>query len=392
MKFQSTPPARAATPRPTPYQLHAERFNPRRPRGRRRCSGRACGARACFNPRRPRGRRPRWRQSSAHLRCFNPRRPRGRRRSRDWRRAHRHVFQSTPPARAATRRIRRQVRVASVSIHAARAGGDVAVMVAMAYMRRVSIHAARAGGDDDAALGQPICSFNPRRPRGRRHAERDAISAASAFQSTPPTRAATRRPSDNTVPDVVSIHAAHAGGDVSGRTGIQLSQRFNPRRPRGRRLGGMRPSRRSAVSIHAAHAGGDTTACATVAGSVPFQSTPPTRAATTRRCRYACNGVVSIHAAHAGGDARERADSGIARMFQSTPPTRAATRAGEPHRVTPSVSIHAAHAGGDAWHDAQSAMLGVSIHAAHAGGDDAARPWYAVTQCFNPRRPRGRRP
>jgi len=108
------------------------------------------------------------------------------------------LFQSTPPARAATMHAAPQASSAAgqqdegVSIHAARAGGDAAGPIfsgvtilfqstppARAATRTktgsggrggVSIHAARAGGD---------------RPRAG-HGER-----AMKFQSTPPARAAT---------------------------------------------------------------------------------------------------------------------------------------------------------------------------------------------------------
>ena len=80
------------------------------------------------------------------------------------------LFQSTPPARAATRE---DIRHAVVPV--------------------VSIHAARAGGDRDRAA----------------HRLADV-----AFQSTPPARAATTVPSRHRQHPIVSIHAARAGGDA----------------------------------------------------------------------------------------------------------------------------------------------------------------------------------
>ena len=144
--FQSTPPARAATwVEPSLalsilVSIHAAReggdnhdgqkvpfqhgFNPRRPRGRRRSTAAARTSSICFNPRRPRGRRlpivtsplpvlrfnprrPRGRRPAQHLKysrfyCFNPRRPRGRRRAKLYLTERNAMFQSTPPARAAT--------------------------------------------------------------------------------------------------------------------------------------------------------------------------------------------------------------------------------------------------------------------------------------------------
>ena len=157
--------------RTSPSRLERSRSFSRRSHDRRNlvCGKDVFQIEEGFNPRRPRGRRPRRPPGPPA-----PGEP---------------VFQPTPPgARAGTR---------PVSIHAARAGGDV----------RMSRN----------------------------------LTATNRFQSTPPARAATQR-----LPDavggglLVSIHAARAGGDL---TRPKADKRifvtgFNPRRPRGRRLGG----------------------------------------------------------------------------------------------------------------------------------------------------------
>ena len=171
--------------------------------------------------------------------------------------------------------------------------------------------------------------------------------------------------------DTVSIHAAHEGGDLCSRQRpCDISARFNPRRPRGRR----RNSSTGAILAK-------------------FQSTPPTRAATAcrqtfvhRRLRFnprrprgrrraapghttaGCR--VSIHAAHEGGDVQGRRLLPQVCKFQSTPPTRAATMDGQLAVAIAGVSIHAAHEGGDVGASAEGAGVSpVSIHAAHEGGD-----------------------
>src|ERR1039457_1812099 len=78
---------------------------------------------------------------------------------------------------------------------------------------------------------------------------------------------------------------------------------FNPRRPRGRRPSHSCPAGLLCVSIHAAREGGD----------------------------YAITAVremtgVSIHAAREGGDSPSARTTCAASWFQSTPPARAATR------------------------------------------------------------------
>src|ERR1017187_6193232 len=78
--------------------------------------------------------------------CFNPRRPRGRRRWVDQRSVLAGSFQSTPPARAATPEAAARGRAKGVSIHAAREGGDL-ISRHGRFPVFVSIHAAREGGD-----------------------------------------------------------------------------------------------------------------------------------------------------------------------------------------------------------------------------------------------------
>ena len=106
-----------------------------------------------FNPRRPRGRRPWVSRALTGWPCFNPRRPRGRR--------HIPTIETPDPqtvsihaAREGGDIWRRSSRATQfVSIHAAREGGDKVLRVNV-QEAAVSIHAAREGGDYAAS---PIC-------------------------------------------------------------------------------------------------------------------------------------------------------------------------------------------------------------------------------------------
>ena len=124
--------------------------------------------------------------------------------------------------------------------------------------------------------------------------------------------------------------------------------------------------------------------------------------------------AVSIHAAREGGDNSSRSpvhtDWGfnprrprgrrrtsanacaLCAWFQSTPPARAATVGDEHPVVRNGVSIHAAREGGDADKPLDDQTRNVSIHAAREGGDAPFASGLCVFACFNPRRPRGRRP
>ena len=57
----------------------------------------------------------------------------------------------------------------------------------------------------------------------------------AVFQSTPPVKAATRKAEGNTVPSLISIHAAREGGDGGGCAVVCVAD----------------------ISIHAAREGGD---------------------------------------------------------------------------------------------------------------------------------------
>ncbi len=122
---------------------------------------------------------------------FNPRRPRGRRRPALVPSMRVCAFQSAPPAWAATRCHSSTAVVGAVSIRAARVGGDL-----LRYPKnapsRVSIRAARVGGDQPHPLRLPCGrSFNPRRPRGRRPPSSIRPTGKMWFQSAPPAWAAT---------------------------------------------------------------------------------------------------------------------------------------------------------------------------------------------------------
>ena len=219
LKFQSTHPARGATPRRMVQNRHgaisihapregcdvqigrraqddAKHFNPRTPRGVRPLIMDAFIANANFNPRTPRGVR---RTTGVYLgipQRFQSTHPaRGATASRAWRFLVATVFQSTHPARGATRcapscaalwtnfnpRTPRGVRLSQAVTFT---GGNL-----------ISIHAPREGCD--AAQGLPFNGdrqdFNPRTPRGVRPVQSGSVGRSYEFQSTHPARGATLR-------------------------------------------------------------------------------------------------------------------------------------------------------------------------------------------------------
>ena len=125
------------------------------------------------------------------------------------------AFQSTPPARGATLRAALYPRVSTISIHAPREGGDAGEIKNTEERYHISIHAPREGGDvggKGQRLLQPV------------------------FQSTPPARGATLQ--GRKVPDEDGNFNPRP--PRGGRRGSMLSSRvwsmyFNPRPPRGGR-------------------------------------------------------------------------------------------------------------------------------------------------------------
>jgi len=122
---------------------------------------------------------------------FNPRLPHGRRPGSRSDRQPVNMFQSTPPAREATRVLSACWVAAAVSIHASRTGGDLDDPC-LQHRFPVSIHASRTGGDPMDAGGG---------------------GGGGAFQSTPPAREATGSSLHLCCGKSVSIHASRTGGD-----------------------------------------------------------------------------------------------------------------------------------------------------------------------------------
>ena len=189
------------------------------------------------------------------------------------------MFQSTRPARGATREAASSRTGATVSIHAPRAGRD-----------------SRA----HAPLALWPC-FNPRAPRGARLEAGPLSRPATWFQSTRPARGATRILFCSSSRRCVSIHAPRAGRDQTAQA-CHLRPHVSIHAPRaGRDHFGRTPATLRRVSIHAPRAGRDIdqrndSADSAVSIHAPRagRDSPP---AASPRCTS-----VSIHAPRAGRD------------------------------------------------------------------------------------------
>ena len=213
------------------------RFNPRAPRGARpdgllnqsnqvsvsihapregrdTTRGTSPPARRGFNPRAPRGARRSGKSRQSTVLGFNPRAPRGARRHSRQNALIGRLFQSTRPARGATRTRSLSWPYDHVSIHAPREGRDPANSSFINDLRMFqSTRPARGATGSPSITISDDQGFNPRAPRGARPGQifrsrirqsfnpraprgaRPCISSHTAkcwgFQSTRPARGAT---------------------------------------------------------------------------------------------------------------------------------------------------------------------------------------------------------
>jgi len=290
------------------------------------------------------------RDAAAHIirricKSFNPRAPRGARPADPQLARSSDSFQSTRPARGATRFPTSLRLYPNVSIHAPRAGRD-----------------ARSW----AAGGRADC-FNPRAPRGARLEKSSEIHQRLRFQSTRPARGATSARIVHFQVEVVSIHAPRAGRDTWNEL-VAYQAKFQSTRPaRGATCATLFAIRRLQFQS-TRPARGATQRALDGCFSFLFQSTRPARGATGRRVDR--RGTQRFNPRAPRGARRSFSYSlctGIG--FQSTRPARGAT-------------------------SGKSCALSQWVFQSTrpARGATQARSGQGAMASFNPRAPRGARP
>ena len=152
-------------------------------------------------------------------------------------------------------------RCPMISIHTTLAGGDAMFGGAFDLGKNISIHTTLAGGDS-------------------RQIHNSLINIL--FQSTPPSRVATKEIVKLLPVFIISIHTTLAGGDKLDTTAA---------------LPGW-------ISIHTTLAGGDLSSKSSSQYSLIFQSTPPSRVATISSNSFDMSSSISIHTTLAGGDSK----------------------------------------------------------------------------------------
>ncbi len=191
--------------------------------------------------------------------------------------------------------------------------------------------------------------------------------------------------------------------------------RFNPRAPRGARRGlSLHKLDQVSVSIHAPLAGRDAAWLLVRRGSPVSIHAPLAGRDEVTMGRWSTRARVSIHAPLAGRDAAKRAQSLAPQAFQSTRPSRGATsvrgcpflsmpfQSTRPSRgatcrrmstlfITGSFQSTRPSRGATVSVVRARIVVLVSIHAPLAGRDEEQGPNLPLYPCFNPRAPRGAR-
>ena len=149
--------------------------------------------------------------------------------------------------------------IKSISIHAAREGGDLLLRAAR-HHQFISIHAAREGGDRGLPANRALrdsISIHAAREGGDQARSR-IVCLPKAFQSTPPVKAATPQYRHGAGVTAISIHAAREGGDLRvALDAVGQAISIHAAREGGDALSFVLIGNEYVISIHAAREGGD---------------------------------------------------------------------------------------------------------------------------------------
>ena len=191
--------------------------------------------------------------------------------------------------------------------------------------------------------------FNPRAPRGARHAVPDTWKVADQFQSTRPARGATGWSAVVVLFRLNFNPRAPRGARPNGCKHRFHTMNFNPRAPRGARPTLDRYDRLEIeISIHAPREGRDHHERPGAGGTATFQSTRPARGATEAYWFLWYKDIWYFNPrAPRGARLSLRLFVRLLRKFQSTRPARGATPKRETSTSPLRISIHAPREGRD---------------------------------------------
>ena len=214
-----------------------------------------------FNPRAPCGARPGRIIMTPEINAFQSTRPMRGATLANSKGIPLDIFQSTRPMRGATEGFYQSQASFRISIHAPHAGRDLvstfigfilhnfnprAPCGARPLLLRPfiglllfqSTRPMRGATWRYPMRGGGTHHFNPRAPCGARLSAQIIALTWPRFQSTRPMRGATETGLTDSIQDIISIHAPHAGRDQFGLSNGGFLLHFNPRAPCGARPGG----------------------------------------------------------------------------------------------------------------------------------------------------------
>ena len=241
-----------------------------------------------FNPRSPHGERPVRVGGNSQTCYFNPRSPHGERQNAVFITNDATVFQSTLPARGATRCNHYAGNVRKYFNPRSPHGERPCRGYKARHEQTISIHAPRTGSDVVATnCNQVAMHFNPRSPHGERPAQRTWTSAWRDFNPRSPHGERRARRKRRSWSSPISIHAPRTGSDPCTKGGGADPAHFNPRSPCGERLRLHQRRRFQLLFQSTLPARGATGHWVLTASTKQFQSTLPARGATDYSLIYA---------------------------------------------------------------------------------------------------------
>ncbi|EFE93135.1 hypothetical protein GCWU000341_00214 [Oribacterium sp. oral taxon 078 str. F0262] len=196
---------------------------------------------------------------ASSLYYFNPRSPRGERRDILPIPLPLDIFQSTLPSRGATILSLKIPRGGKYFNPRSPRGERRKLSRLLLVNKYISIHAPLAGSDSrQHSLQRRRTYFNPRSPRGERLAGDEGRKGRKEFQSTLPSRGATRLSYGELLGEEFQSTLPSRGATVVKISCSLLLIYFNPRSPRGeRREDDAQVASEITISIHAPLAGSD---------------------------------------------------------------------------------------------------------------------------------------
>ena len=259
------------------------------------------------------------------------------------------VFQSTLPARGATKHEPPKKQEQPISIHAPRTGSDQQSIDYFTALL-ISIHAPRTGSDALSETGRyQAGDFNPRSPHGERLGFTSLLLSYAYFNPRSPHGERHEPGGDCGAFHGISIHAPRTGSDIPSATRAFGTSRFQSTLP-------ARGATRRSVQL---------------GGQLPhFNPRSPHGERPLRQLRRPGHGTISIHAPRTGSDGTRPAAPMSARISIHAPRT-GSDLSGSRTSCRAIISIHAPRTGSDLGHELHNGNSDISIHAPRTGSDAA---------------------